>query len=142
MQRIVAGLLFAVFLLSPIAPAFAAVQPPQPMACHRPALTTSPAEPASAPASAAMEHCHGMGNDPAHASTARPASTSEHTLARGCCADHDCCRRQDRSQAIHLSSAVPLCCLDAANANVTLPTQSVRSTNASDAHSGRAPPAL
>ena len=135
MQRIVAALLFAVLLVSPIAPAFAIVQP-QPAACHRAPLKEKTAE---APAMGAM-HCHEMGGQ-AVPSAAGVAESPRNTIGKSqCCSDHDCCRRQDRAQWVQLTPAVSLERVANAIEHLSFQRESALFFHASRGRLGRAPP--
>jgi len=144
MQRAIAYLLFVVFLAGSIAPAFALPQPPQPVACHRSPMSGTPAD-AAAPSEPAvpraMTHCHDMAAQSAHERHSSAPQSPNHSFGKnGCCSDHDCCHRQDRTQWVHAAPAVLLLRVDVATAHLTLPDVSIPPATPSDAHSGRAPP--
>lgn len=137
MQRIIAMLLFVVFLLGPSAPALAALQPPPPMACHRP--VEKGLAPSSQAAPQAMTHCHDMA--PARDAEAVPSPESTFS-PNNCCTDHDCCRRHDRTQWVYLAPIPTLHSVAAATNHVALGNSSAHAAVPSNDHSGRAPPAL
>jgi hypothetical protein len=128
--------MFAVLLFGSTAPAFAAV-PPQPIACHRPQLSDHNE---AAPAVEAPS-CHGMSGHAGHKGMAQPASRDS-IGTDNCCDSHDCCRRQDRSQGVSLTTAVILQCVYATVSEVQPPTLHAYSAIPAEDHSGRAPPSL
>jgi hypothetical protein len=143
MQRIIAMLLFAVFLLGPSAPALAALQPLEPMACHRPVETGRAPSPAASPepTPSVMAHCHDMATPPARAAQTPPSP--EPTFSpNNCCTDHDCCRRHDRTQWAYLAPIPSLHPVAAATTRVALASAPAHTAVPSDDHSGRAPPTL
>ena len=145
MQRIIAMLLFAVFLLGPSAPALAALQPPSPMACHRPAekglAPSSTTTRSPQPSPPVMEHCHDMAATPARDAQVPPAS--EPTVSpSNCCTDHDCCHRHDRTQFVYLAPVPLFRPVAAATTRIALAPVFPHAAAPSDDHSGRAPPAL
>lgn len=137
MQRIIAMLLFVVFLLSPNAPALAALQPPPPMACHRPVETGLAPSPQAPPP--AMAHCHDMAPTP---DAQTPPSPEPAVSPNNCCTDHDCCHRHDRTQWVYLALLPTLHPVAAATTRVAPGRSAAHSAVPADDHSGRAPPAL
>ena len=142
MQRIIAMLLFVVFLLGPSAPALAALQPQQPVACHRPVetgLAPSPAATPSPESSPAMAHCHDMAPTREAQTPESPDSTFS---PNNCCTDHDCCHRHDRNRWVYLAPIEALHPIAASTAHVVLASAPAHASIPSNDHSGRAPPAL
>jgi hypothetical protein len=133
MQRVIARLLVSVLLLSALAPLASAAQP-APACCIR--------KPVTRDAGMSGMHCHeaaGHSHDMAAMASRAPSET--HSLrSRDCCASHECCRSNVRSQWAHVGPSLQARRLKLVQSRVAVPITSSDFAAPSDSHSGRSPP--
>ena len=133
MQRVIARLLVSVLLLSALAPLASAAQP-APACCIR--------KPVTRDAGMSGMHCHeaaGHMHDMAAMASGAPSET--HSLrSRDCCANHECCRSNVRSQWAQVGPALQARRLKLVQSHIAAPISSSAFAAPSDSHSGRAPP--
>jgi hypothetical protein len=138
-QRIVAGWLLLVLLLTPLAPAALAGVPALPQHCAR--------QPLAANGPSAGMHCHDTTGHSHHSMAGMPSAATlpppgDQFRSNGCCNNHDCCNSTVRAQWAQFVPARDFFPADLVQILPTANPVSALFSSRFDSNSGRAPPAL
>lgn len=133
MQRVIARLLVSVLLLSAVAPLASAAQRASACCIRKPVTRDT---------GMSGMHCHEAAGH-LHDMAGMPSSVPTETRSlrsRDCCANHECCRSNVRSQWAQVGRSLQARRLKLVQSHIAALVISSDFAAPSDSHSGRAPP--